>query len=200
MRSFWVGLVVAAVLLTGLSALRSQAGNRKVPADVKTPVEALPDRMGGIFTGYGVDAAKAVEQAQAQAQERVRAILAEELGTGFRPLGILEPGHLKRMGVIHDVGEPVSLTLKDGDWFVAKIHVTVTRPYLQEAARYARQQHTSDRHLIAARVLAGLVALLLVVTGYLRLEDLTRGYATTMLRAAAVGVLLVVGLGLWVTA
>jgi hypothetical protein len=202
MRSIWVGLVVSAVLFAGGCNSRSQAGNRKGPARaVKAQAELPPDREEDIVTGYGVNAAKARERALVMAQERVRAQLAEKLGTAWRPSeDILDPENLESKGVIRSLGEPVGLTLKDGDWLVAKYHVRLTRPYLQEAARVARQQHMSDRHLLAARVLIGLVALLLVVTGYLRLEELTRGYATTMLRASAVGVLLVVGLGLWMTA
>ncbi len=41
------------------------------------------------------------------------------------------------------------------------------------------------RHLILGRILAALVALFLIVMGYLRLEELTRGYYTTLLRVVA---------------
>jgi hypothetical protein len=51
--------------------------------------------------------------------------------------------------------------------------------------------------VLFARVLAGLVALLVVAGGYLRLEEATRGYYTTLLRAAAVAFLALVGAGLW---
>jgi hypothetical protein len=63
--------------------------------------------------------------------------------------------------------------------------------------RLARQGRMESRHLILARILGGLVAMLLVLGGYLRLEEATRGYYTSLLRLSAVGVLTAVGAGLW---
>jgi hypothetical protein len=57
-----------------------------------------------------------------------------------------------------------------------------------------------DRQLLLARLLAAAVAVLLVITGYLRLEHATRGYYTTLLRLAAVGIVAVVSAGLWLLA
>ena len=54
-----------------------------------------------------------------------------------------------------------------------------------------------QRLAVAARVLAGLVALCLVVVGYLRLEDLTRGYYTALLRLGAGVALLLTVAGLF---
>ena len=201
MRSFWVGLVVLAVLVTGLRVLRSEATGRKVPASaVKTQAEPAPERQGELVKGYGVDAARAEERAVEQAQQRLRDLLAEKLGKSFRPdQEMLDLEYLTRVGVLRREGDPSAVTLKDGDWLVASYRVRLNDNYLREVARFARHQQMGDRHQFAARVLVGLVALLLVVTGYLRLEEATRGYATTWLRAAAVAVLLAVGLGLWVT-
>ena len=178
---------------------RAAAGCRRAG---KAQAEPPPERQGELVKGYGVDPARAEEQAVEQAQERVRDLLAEKLGTSLRPdSDMLDPDYLTPARGHPARGRPVAVTLKDGDWFVASYRVRLNDNYLREVARFARHQQMGDRHLIAARVLAGLVALLLVVTGYLRLEEATRGYATTMLRAAAVAVLLVVVvLGLMVTA
>ncbi len=202
MRSIWAGLVVSAVLFGGGCNSQAQTGNRKMPARaVESQAEHPPDRMGGIVTGYGVDAAKADEQALMKAQERVRELLGEKLGKSLRPdMEVLDPGYLARLEVVRPAGEPVPVTLKDGDYLEASYRVRLNDNYLREVARFARHQQMSDRHLIAARVLIGLVVLLLVITGYLRLEEATRGYATTMLRVAAVAVLVVAGLGLVLTA
>jgi hypothetical protein len=43
------------------------------------------------------------------------------------------------------------------------------------------------------------VVLLLVVAGYLRLEDMTRGYATTILRVTAVSLVALTCGALWLT-
>ena len=202
MRSFWVGLVVLAVLVTGLRVLRSEATGRKLPVRaVDAKAEPPAEREGELVKGYGVDAARAEERAVEQAQQRLRDLLAEKLGKSFRPDDeMLDLEYLTRVGVLRREGDAVAMTNKDGDWLVSSYRVRLNDNYLREAARVARHQHMGDRHQLAARVLVGLVALLLVVTGYLRLEEATRGYATTMLRAAAVAVLVLVVLGLMVTA
>ena len=48
-------------------------------------------------------------------------------------------------------------------------------------------------------MLAGLVVLLLVGAGYLRLEDMTRGYATQLLRMSAFTVVALAAAALWLT-
>jgi hypothetical protein len=60
-----------------------------------------------------------------------------------------------------------------------------------------RQDRASLRQGVLVRVLAGLVALLAAVACYLRLEDATKGYYTTLLRLAAVAFVGLVGAGIW---
>jgi hypothetical protein len=61
-----------------------------------------------------------------------------------------------------------------------------------------RQHRAISRQKILAAVLGGFVALLMVVTLYLRMEDATKGYYTRLLRMAAVVGLALVGAVLWV--
>ena len=70
------------------------------------------------------------------------------------------------------------------------------QPEVDRKLREARDQVQFQRNAVAARVLAGLVALCLVVAGYLRLEDLTRGYYTALLRLCAGAVVLLTVAGL----
>ncbi len=60
-----------------------------------------------------------------------------------------------------------------------------------------RQDRAASRQGVLARVLAGVVALLAAVACYLRLEDATKGYYTTLLRLAAVAFVARVGAGVW---
>jgi hypothetical protein len=60
-----------------------------------------------------------------------------------------------------------------------------------------RQDRAAARQGVLVRVLAGLVALLAVIAAYLRLEDATKGYYTTLLRLAAVTFVVLVGAGIW---
>jgi len=194
----WVGLVALAVLSTGHHCSRTEAGNRKLLSKfVEVRADRPAEREEDIVKGYGVDAAKARERALEKAQDRVREQLAEKLGTSWRPGDeVLDPEFLTRFEVVRNLGEPVEQMIDGEPRIVAQYHVRVNRPYLHEVARAVRHQQMSDRHLIAGRVLIGLLAVLLVTTGYLRLEDLTRGYATTLLRVGAVVILLVVGFAL----
>jgi hypothetical protein len=84
--------------------------------------------------------------------------------------------------------------------YKARVKVEFSSKSVGELVEEARGTRMHDRQLLLARLLAGAVALLLVMTGYLRLEDATRGYYTTLLRLAAVGVVVVVGAGLWLLA
>jgi hypothetical protein len=60
-----------------------------------------------------------------------------------------------------------------------------------------RQERATSRQGVLARVLGGLVAVLAVIACYLRLEDATKGYYTTLLRLAAVAFVALVGAGIW---
>jgi hypothetical protein len=104
----------------------------------------------------------------------------------------------KRVISLLDGTEQVELPDKVS--YRARVKVEITSKNVGELAEEARGARMHDRQLLLARLLAGAVALLLVVAGYLRLEDATRGYYTTLLRLAAVGVVVVVGAGLWLLA
>jgi hypothetical protein len=112
------------------------------------------------------------------------------------------PDYLLSKRVISPIGEPEP-TGAGGPIIgilEAKVKVELTRQVVQEMVGEARTERMHDRQLLLARLLAGAVAVLLVTAGYLRLEDATRGYYTTLLRIGAAGVVAVVGAGLWLLA
>src|SRR4051812_39161817 len=115
MRSIGVGLVVLAVLVTGLVGSQSQARGGRGKG-VVAKAERPPEREEDVVKGYGVDAAKARERALEKAQERVRQQIAEKLGAAWRPGDeVLDPEFLTRFEVVRRVGEPaVEPTLNDG--------------------------------------------------------------------------------------
>jgi hypothetical protein len=65
-----------------------------------------------------------------------------------------------------------------------------------EHLRKERLERSGERMAVLAKLLMALVALLAALAGYLRLEDWTKGYYTWWLRAAVIGFLSFVGLGL----
>jgi hypothetical protein len=89
--------------------------------------------------------------------------------------------------------------------FLVKVNIAVSDSDYQKLLEYDRQQ--SEQHhqalvqgrlLGLGKVLIGLVVLLGAMAGYCRLEEATKGYYTTWLRAAVIGLIVVVGLGLLV--
>jgi hypothetical protein len=60
-----------------------------------------------------------------------------------------------------------------------------------------REARAGARQGVLVRVVGALVAVLAIVALYLRLEDATKGYYTTLLRLAVVAFLALVGAGIW---
>src|SRR5579885_3356686 len=102
--------------------------------------------------------------------------------------------------VISLIGEPEQVEMQGHVYYKARVQVELSTKNLGELAEEARTVRMHDRQLLLARLLAGAVAVLLVISGYLRLEDATRGYYTTLLLLAAVAGGAVVGVGLWLLA
>jgi hypothetical protein len=149
-----------------------------------------------VVDGYDLeDPQAAQESALRKAHESVEKYVREHYPTlSWAPS--LE--QLVKAGVVRPEGTPGTHKLDTGEE-VQEAHakVELTRDYREGLQRLVLQQHTRQRQWFAARGLAGLVALLLVCAGYLRLEEATRGYYTRLLRLAAFGVLVGVGVGLW---
>jgi len=80
-----------------------------------------------------------------------------------------------------------------------RYEVVLTEKYVAEMEPVVRQQRMQERQLVLFRGLAGLVAILLVTAAYLRLEEMTKGYATKLLRLGGAVVLALVAAGLWLT-
>lgn len=149
-----------------------------------------------VVDGYDLEDPQAAQDAALRkAQESVEKYVREHYPTlSWAPS--LE--QLVKAKVVQVEGTPGTRKLDNGEE-VQEAHakVEMTRNYREGLQRLVLQQHTRQRQWFAARGLAGLVALLLVCAGYLRLDEATRGYYTRLLRLAALGVLVGVGVGLW---
>jgi len=207
MRSIWVGLIVLTVVLTSLRMHSSKVQ----PATVFSPtpvsaraVDAPPPatKEGEVVVGYGVSATAAQERALEKARECVQEQLARRLHVPscHPPEDLLNLECLTRFGVVRSLGEPVvGPQLNDEQLLVARYRVRLEDDYVRAVARAARHAEMTGRHMLVARILAGLIGLLLVTVGYLRMEEMTRGYATQLLRVAAAGIIALIGLGLWLS-
>jgi hypothetical protein len=76
------------------------------------------------------------------------------------------------------------------------INVEITPDAYRDILREYRAQTMNQRLLLVSAIVGGLVALFAVVAGYLRLEELTKGYYTWWLRLGALGFLALTGGGL----
>jgi hypothetical protein len=101
-------------------------------------------------------------------------------------------------GVVKIVDEPelqVRLAVEVGEPQYQQI-LRQDRKYQEEQRKLRaqqRKQQVLQRQLLLGKGLAGLIALLAAVAGYLRLDEMTKGYYTNWLRVAAVGFVGAVG-------
>jgi hypothetical protein len=136
-----------------------------------------------VLSGYG----RTPTAAEQIALEFAREWVADEYlakhypGLGWTP----SPEYLRDNGVIGLEGSAKEQVIDGELMYVASARAEIKPDHLQKMKEEARKEHMKDRQLLAARVLGGVVALLVVVAGYLRLEDVTRGYYTTLLRLTA---------------
>src|SRR5262249_42955481 len=78
-------------------------------------------------------------------------------------------------------------------------HLTQIESLAREQRAKELQQRVKDRHRWLGLGLIGIAAALVILKLYLWLEDLTRGYSTNLLRAAALVILgVVIAVLLWV--
>jgi hypothetical protein len=90
-----------------------------------------------------------------------------------------------------DLGPPVGLVRH------VQMRIEVTADDRADMLQLARHGVSEQRIHLAAKVLAGLVALLVSVAGYIRLDEWTKGYYTGRLWLATVGFLAAVGVAFW---
>ncbi len=118
----------------------------------------------------------------------------------------LKVTYLQEIGVIR-ADPPLEGKFLDENGYEVVAHVDVSDPNLRKMQQKVDETRLKDpkfvevvqsRHWLVYRILASLVALFLVVFGYIKLEELTRGYYTTLLRLGAGAVVLLTVLGLFV--
>jgi hypothetical protein len=182
----WFRLIALGAIAGSVSAPCSPVLARPVTPGPKQPL--IKEE----FKGYGLTE----QDARADALKTARDWLAEHSDLAWAP----SPDYLRKKNMIH-FGELTEEEFeKSGRIKVVTMQLEITADQAREIQMQARQKHMTSRHLLLARILAGLVCLLLVVGGYLRLEEATKGYYTRLLRLAAIGVLYIlfsIGLGLY---
>jgi len=180
------------LILLGLIAISFQASGQPVPTRSGKTEPAKP-LIQEEFTGYG----KTVKEAEADAIENGCLWLEEHGGLGWSP----DAAYLRLHNMIRPEGEPTDEVFEHtGPMKVVKMKLTITTEQARGIQKQAQQQRMKSRQWWSLLGLGGVVCLLGVVGGYLRLEEATKGYYTRLLRIAAIGIVVVIALGLCVMA
>jgi hypothetical protein len=144
------------------------------------------------FKGYGLTPKDAEQDALKSACEE----LSKPSNLGWAP----EPEFLREKGMVR-FGQPTEENFeKSGPMQVVTMHLEVTAEQARAIQKQAREERMKSRQWVSLLGLGGMVCLLAVAGAYLRLEEATKGYYTRLLRLAAVGIVLIVIVGLCVAA
>ncbi len=179
----WFSLLVLCLIAGGVLAPRSLASRPVAPGPKQIVLKQD-------FEGYG----PTPKEAENDALKIACDWLADCAHLGWKPT----PEFLREKGMVR-FSEPTDQEFeKAGPMKVVTMQLEVTADQARDIQKQARQERMTSRHLLLARVLGGIVCLLIVMGGYLRLEEATKGYYTRLLRLAAIALLIGVGVGLCV--
>jgi hypothetical protein len=154
--------------------------------------ESNPRAVSPDLIGHGQTKADAEQDALEQARAWVIALLKER-----RPGLLWEPttAYLREWHLVREVTyNPAYASQRIGPLHQITLRVELGDDSLREMLR---QDRLYQRHLVSAKVLAGLMGLLVILAVYFRLEEITRGYYTGTLRAGLSAGLILLGVGMW---
>jgi hypothetical protein len=201
MRPRWCMSLVLVSLLTSEAVLSAREGpfRRLHPAPPPSPAARLPRQLQNPFSltvqNWGETEKDAEHNALQKAQDEIRAYLAEQNHPlQWRPsLDYINEHLVKNTRSLpdKDFGDPLG-TLRG-----VALSIEISPKDWQDMLRQDRLLRAESRMLLLAKLLVGVVAFLGAVAGYLRLEEMTKGYYTAWLRLAAIGFVTAVGAGIW---
>jgi hypothetical protein len=93
--------------------------------------------------------------------------------------------------------QPVNLGADLGKASRVKLQMSMSVDDRNEFLKKDRDHRVVQRQIYLGKILAGLVVFLTAVAGYFRLDEATKGYYSGWLRLAALGLVGIVGAGIW---
>lgn len=189
--------LIASLVLSGLACLEVRAHRGGMKVQAAASVSSTVEEKSAHWTVEGAwmnNKADAVEDALLQAQLKVVGYLrGQNPPVEWTPSLSYIQTHLVKT-------QPWKEESKDfdqiGRMYRVQLDVEVTQSELTTMVQVGREFRIQQRMFLLAKVLAGLVVLLTAVSGYLRLDEYTKGYYTSWLRLAAVGFVAAAGAGL----
>jgi hypothetical protein len=192
--------VNALILLLGMAGCAqrtdppalAEARSRRDPA----PVVVQPSKAIGPVEGWGEDEEQSWDHASEKVKARVDRYLRREVpGLEWYPSADYIRKHLVKESPERRQNRDENL---DGRYLKCWAWKAEVSPRdWRDILHHDRELRAEGRMLVLGKILAGLVALLAVVAGYIRLDEWTKGYYTGWLRLGAVGLLAAAGTGLW---
>ncbi|HLJ95712.1 MAG TPA: hypothetical protein VKU02_21225 [Gemmataceae bacterium] len=166
---------------------------------VPMPRSAVPPKEPEILLSRTVDGwGETVADAEQMALENARRVivdcfaLREDHPLEWRPnLNYIHRYLIKKRDALEDSEEP--LRGLQG----VRLWIEIDRGKWDAMLQKDREVRSESRMVLLGKLLAGVVAFLGAIAGYLRLEEMTKGYYTAWLRLAAIGFVSVVGAGIW---
>jgi hypothetical protein len=144
-------------------------------------------------SGYGETVEDAEEQALAEVSRQLAAYFKEE----GRPLSWEPPTKYIEDNLVKNLEKLGPSPIENvGMMREVRLRVELTRETYVDILHRDHQYVSEKRMFLVGKVLAGLVALLLAVAGYFRVEEATKGYYTLWLRLIALGFVAAVGAGI----
>jgi hypothetical protein len=183
------------VLILVVAGLRAGGGEKRPRREAEIAMSGSARYPSWTITAYGVTPEKAEEVALNKASDQVRHYLAHlDPPVQWRPDGKwIDENLVKTRTAPKQVASDDPLLDKA---FERTLQIEVGPKQYREIVEYDRQECMEQRQLLLARILAGVVALLVAAVGYLRLDEATKGYYTLWLRLAALGLVGAVGAAL----
>lgn len=138
------------------------------------------------FTGYGTTEFLAQKDALKYTCEW----LERQSGLGWAPNSEYLTTHkMVQFGAAENIksDDPMLDNMKK-----VKLQLEISTDQARDIQKQAQQQRMKERQKHSLLALIGVVGLLSVVGGYLRLEEATKGYYTRLLRIAAISALVVI--------
>jgi hypothetical protein len=202
-------LIAGSIVASGspLFAQRHPPQPVKGPPPAK-PVEPKKPLIKKEFKGWGTN----VSTAQSDALNQACKWLADESNLGWPSSEDLNDEQkrdkvfeataefLKQKNMVHFGEAEDTTTESTGPMKLVKMDLEITEPQARDIQKQAQQVRMKSRQGISLLVVIGVVCLLAVIGGYLRLEEATKGYYTRLLRVAAIGLVILVVLSLFVIA
>ncbi|MHB1422214.1 MAG: hypothetical protein ACYC3I_03245 [Gemmataceae bacterium] len=181
----WLRVFALGLIAGSLSASVSPLAARPPHPEPKTPLIQKE------WTGYGRTAKQAEEDALRLGCEW----LASEGGLAWTP----DPEYLRLHKMVRfSAPEDKNFDEPMGAMKAIKMQLEVNTEQARDIQKQAQHQRMKERQKQSLLILIGVMCLVGVVGGYLRLEEATKGYCTRLLRIAAILVLIVIVAGLCV--